>query len=133
MLRKVKVTDTGDTEFLWGDQIDRTEFEKENDRVIEEGGKPAEAEPVLLGITKASLETESFISAASFQDTTRVLTEAATLAKSDYLRGFKENVIMGHLIPAGTGFITHRNFELIETEKPIGRGSVDDDEELLQA
>ena len=88
---------------------------------------------MLLGITKASLETESFISAASFQDTTRVLTEAATLAKSDYLRGFKENVIMGHLIPAGTGFITHRNFELIETEKPIGRGSVDEDEELLQA
>jgi DNA-directed RNA polymerase subunit beta' len=133
MLRKVKITDTGDTEFLWGDQVDRTEFEKENERVSEEGGKPAEAEPVLLGITKASLETESFISAASFQDTTRVLTEAATLAKSDYLRGFKENVIMGHLIPAGTGFITHRNFEIIETEKPVGRGSSEEDEELLQA
>jgi DNA-directed RNA polymerase subunit beta' len=133
MLRKVKITDTGDTEFLWGDQVDRTEFEKENERVSEEGGKPAEAEPVLLGITKASLETESFISAASFQDTTRVLTEAATLAKSDYLRGFKENVIMGHLIPAGTGFITHRNFEIIETEKPVGRGSAEEDEELLQA
>ncbi|MDP1590706.1 MAG: DNA-directed RNA polymerase subunit beta', partial [Prosthecobacter sp.] len=80
MLRKVKITDPGDTEFLWGDQIDRGEFEKENNRVSEEGGKPAEAEPVLLGITKASIETESFISAASFQDTTRVLTEAATLA-----------------------------------------------------
>jgi len=133
MLRKVKVTDTGDTEFLWGDQIDRTTFDKENERVSEEGGKPAEAEPVLLGITKASLETESFISAASFQDTTRVLTEAATLAKSDYLRGFKENVIMGHLIPAGTGFITHRNFELVETEKPVGRSASEDDEELLQA
>jgi len=119
MLRKVKITDPGDTEFLWGDQIDRGEFEKENNRVSEEGGKPAEAEPVLLGITKASIETESFISAASFQDTTRVLTEAATLAKSDYLRGFKENVIMGHLIPAGTGFITNRNFELHETEKPV--------------
>jgi DNA-directed RNA polymerase subunit beta' len=118
MLRKVKITDPGDTDFLWGDQIDRTEFEKENARVSEEGGKPAEAEPVLLGITKASIETESFISAASFQDTTRVLTEAATLAKSDLLRGFKENVIMGHLIPAGTGFISNRNFDLHETEKP---------------
>jgi DNA-directed RNA polymerase subunit beta' len=127
MLRKVKITDTGDTEFLWGDQIDRTEFEKENARVAEEGGKPAEAEPVLLGITKASIETESFISAASFQDTTRVLTEAATLAKSDLLRGFKENVIMGHLIPAGTGFISNRNFELHETERPALPAGVDED------
>ncbi len=129
MLRKVKITDPGDTEFLWGDQIDRGEFEKENNRVSEEGGKPAEAEPVLLGITKASIETESFISAASFQDTTRVLTEAATLAKSDYLRGFKENVIMGHLIPAGTGFITNRNFELHETEKPVLPVRVREEEE----
>ena len=127
MLRKVKVTDTGDTEFLWGDQIDRGEFEKENNRVTEEGGKPAEAEPVLLGITKASIETESFISAASFQDTTRVLTEAATLAKSDLLRGFKENVIMGHLIPAGTGFISNRNFELHETERPMLPAAVEED------
>ncbi len=133
MLRKVKVTDPGDTEFLWGDQIDRGEFEKENNRVSEEGGKPAEAEPVLLGITKASIETESFISAASFQDTTRVLTEAATLAKSDYLRGFKENVIMGHLIPAGTGFITNRNFELHETERPTLPARVEEDEESLTA
>jgi DNA-directed RNA polymerase subunit beta' len=132
MLRKVKITDTGDTEFLWGDQVDRTSFDKENERVSEEGGKPAEAEPVLLGITKASLETESFISAASFQDTTRVLTEASTLAKSDYLRGFKENVIMGHLIPAGTGFITHRNFELVETERAPGR-EAPEEEEALQA
>ncbi|MDZ4405634.1 DNA-directed RNA polymerase subunit beta' [Prosthecobacter sp.] len=133
MLRKVKVTDPGDTEFLWGDQIDRGEFEKENNRVTDEGGKPAEAEPVLLGITKASIETESFISAASFQDTTRVLTEAATLAKSDYLRGFKENVIMGHLIPAGTGFITNRNFELHETERPTLPARVEEDEESLTA
>ncbi|MFM7604805.1 MAG: DNA-directed RNA polymerase subunit beta', partial [Prosthecobacter sp.] len=118
MLRKVKITDPGDTSFLWGDQIDRTEFEKENARVSDEGGKPAEAEPVLLGITKASIETESFISAASFQDTTRVLTEAATLAKNDLLRGFKENVIMGHLIPAGTGFIKNRSFDVQETEAP---------------
>ena len=113
MLRKVKITDPGDTTLLWGDQIDRLEFEAENERVSAKGGKPAEAAPVLLGITKASLETDSFISAASFQDTTRVLTEAATLGKSDRLRGFKENVIMGHLIPAGSGFKANRNFELI--------------------
>ena len=113
MLRKVKITDPGDTTLLWGDQIDRLEFEAENERVASKGGKPAEAAPVLLGITKASLETDSFISAASFQDTTRVLTEAATLGKSDRLRGFKENVIMGHLIPAGSGFPTNRSFELV--------------------
>lgn len=112
MLRKVKITEPGDTTFLWGDQVDRLEFEKENEQVTAKGGKPAEATPVLLGITKASLETDSFISAASFQDTTRVLTEAATLGKIDRLRGFKENVIMGHLIPAGTGFKQNRNFDL---------------------
>jgi len=114
MLRKVKVTDPGDTTLLWGDQIDRVEFDSQNALVTEKGGKPAEASPVLLGITKASLETDSFISAASFQDTTRVLTEAATLGKIDTLRGFKENVIMGHLIPAGTGFDQHRDFDLIK-------------------
>lgn len=112
MLRKVKITDPGDTTLLWGDQVDRLEFEAENNVVLEKGGKPAEASPVLLGITKASLETDSFISAASFQDTTRVLTEAATLGKIDILRGFKENVIMGHLIPAGTGFPGHRNVKV---------------------
>ena len=112
MLRKVKISDPGDTSFLWGDQIERMTFKKENEEMIEQGGKPAEAEPVLLGITKASLETESFISAASFQDTTRVLTDAATLGKVDYLKGFKENVIMGHLIPAGTGFDTHRDIDI---------------------
>jgi DNA-directed RNA polymerase subunit beta' len=85
MLRKVKITEPGDTTMLWGDQIDRLTFEQENERVTEMGGKPAEAVPVLLGITKASLETESFISAASFQDTTRVLTEAATLGRIDML------------------------------------------------
>jgi len=108
MLRKVRIAEPGDTQFLWGEQIDRLEFEAENERVDQMGGKPAEAQPVLLGITKASLETDSFLSAASFQDTTRVLTEAATRAKVDYLRGFKENVIMGHIIPAGTGFELHR-------------------------
>ncbi|HWL52091.1 MAG TPA: DNA-directed RNA polymerase subunit beta' [Chthoniobacteraceae bacterium] len=119
MLRKVKITDPGDTPLLWGDQIDKLEFEAENRKVIEKGGKPAEASPVLLGITKASLETDSFISAASFQDTTRVLTEAATLGRVDNLRGFKENVIMGHLIPAGTGFGTHKNIRLITSGEPI--------------
>ena len=108
MLRKVRITEPGDTTFLWGEQVDKLDFEDENSRVEKMGGKPAEAQPVLLGITKASLETESFLSAASFQDTTRVLTEAATRAKVDYLRGFKENVIMGHIIPAGTGFDYHR-------------------------
>jgi len=118
MLRKVKITDPGDTLLLWGDQIDRLEFESENEAVMAKGGKPAEAAPVLLGITKASLETDSFISAASFQDTTRVLTEAATLGKKDSLRGFKENVIMGYLIPAGTGFKAHRSFDLVHLGEP---------------
>jgi DNA-directed RNA polymerase subunit beta' len=112
MLRKVRITEPGDTEFLWGEQIDKLAFEEENERVEKMGGKPAEASPVLLGITKASLETDSFLSAASFQDTTRVLTEAATRSKVDYLRGFKENVIMGHIIPAGTGFDMHRKVQL---------------------
>jgi DNA-directed RNA polymerase subunit beta' len=112
MLRKVKITEPGDTEFLWGDQIDRTTFKKANEEVISQGGAAAESEPVLLGITKASLETESFISAASFQDTTRVLTDASTIGRVDHLRGFKENVIMGHLIPAGTGFHQHRDVDI---------------------
>jgi DNA-directed RNA polymerase subunit beta' len=119
MLRKVRVTEPGDTQFLWGEQIDKIEFEKENARVEKMGGKPAEAQPVLLGITKASLETESFLSAASFQDTTRVLTEAATMGKVDYLRGFKENVIMGHIIPAGTGYTLHRRVDLKPLVEPV--------------
>jgi DNA-directed RNA polymerase subunit beta' len=123
MLRKVKITDPGDADqLLWGDQIDRSTFNRINDGIVASGGKPAEAEPVLLGITKASLETDSFISAASFQDTTRVLTEAATLGKVDYLTGFKENVIMGHLIPAGSGFDCHREAEIeftVEEPEPI--------------
>ena len=112
MLRKVRITEAGDTQFLWGEQIDKLEFEAENEAVEKKGGKPAEASPVLLGITKASLETDSFLSAASFQDTTRVLTEAATRSKIDNLRGFKENVIMGHIIPAGTGFDYHRKTQI---------------------
>ena len=128
MLRKVKITDPGDTSLLWGDQVDRLDFEEENRKVVEKGGKPAEATPVLLGITKASLETDSFISAASFQDTTRVLTEAATLGKIDRLRGFKENVIMGHLIPAGTGFPEHREIKLVELGEQVGAPLVEEAE-----
>ncbi len=112
MLRKVRITDPGDSEFFWGEQIDRQDFMDENERLIEAGGKPAEGEPILLGITKASIETESFISAASFQETTRVLTDAATLGKKDLLKGFKENVIMGHLIPAGTGLPKYRRLRI---------------------
>lgn len=108
MLKKVRVIDPGDTSLLYGEEVDRKEFEIENTKVTKEGGKAAQAAPVLLGITKASLSTESFISAASFQDTTRVLTEAACAGKTDYLLGFKENVIMGHIIPGGTGFEMHK-------------------------
>ncbi|MDP9004883.1 MAG: DNA-directed RNA polymerase subunit beta', partial [Verrucomicrobiota bacterium] len=128
MLRKVKITDPGDTSLLWGDQVDRLDFEAENVKVVEQGSKPAEATPVLLGITKASLETDSFISAASFQDTTRVLTEAATLGKVDRLRGFKENVIMGHLIPAGTGFPAVREIKLVELGEQVGTSLVEEPE-----
>jgi DNA-directed RNA polymerase subunit beta' len=108
MLRKVRVTDPGDSDFFWGEQVDRSVFIQNNERILSAGGKPAEGEPILLGITKASLETESFIGAASFQETTRVLTDAATLGKFDNLKGFKENIIMGHLIPAGTGLHCQR-------------------------
>jgi DNA-directed RNA polymerase subunit beta' len=103
MLQKVDIVDPGDTGFLAGEQVDQTELEEANARVAEEGGKPGSGTPVLLGITKASLQTRSFISAASFQETTRVLTEAAVNGKVDTLEGLKENVIVGRLIPAGTG------------------------------
>jgi len=103
MLQKVQIEDPGDAKFLEGDLIDKGVLRAENERVIKEGGKPATFKPMLLGITKASLSTESFISAASFQETTRVLTDAAVRGKRDHLLGLKENVIMGHLIPAGTG------------------------------
>ncbi len=104
MLKRVKVTEPGDTSFLVGEQVERHIFEEENEKVLSEGKLPATAEPLLQGITKASLSTESFISAASFQETTKVLTGAAVEGKIDYLRGLKENVIMGRLIPAGSGF-----------------------------
>jgi len=114
MLKKVRIEEPGDTEFLATQQVDKWKFQKENTRVIKKGGRPAVATPLLLGITKASLTTESFISAASFQETTRVLTEAATSGKRDDLFGLKENVIVGHLIPAGTGFHTHREIEVVK-------------------
>jgi DNA-directed RNA polymerase subunit beta' len=115
MLKKVRIEDPGDTEFLGTQQVDKWKFQKENTRVIKKGGKPALATPLLLGITKASLTTESFISAASFQETTRVLTDAAASGKHDELFGLKENVIVGHLIPAGTGFHAHRDIEVVKT------------------
>src|ERR687893_826354 len=116
MLRWVKVTDVGDTDFLLDEQVDRFRFTDANSRVIEADGKPAQAEPLLLGITKASLSTDSFISAASFQETTRVLTEAAISGRVDHLRGLKENVIMGRLIPAGTGMELYRNVKVDRDE-----------------
>jgi DNA-directed RNA polymerase subunit beta' len=112
MMRWVKVEDVGDTQFLLEQQVDKFRFREENDRVIAQGGKPATARPLLLGITKASLATESFISAASFQETTRVLTEASIQGSVDHLRGLKENVIVGRLIPAGTGMEYYRNVRL---------------------
>jgi DNA-directed RNA polymerase subunit beta' len=107
MLRRVRITDAGDTGFIQGEQVERADVLAENERVVAEDKRPAEFEYVLLGITKASLSTDSFISAASFQETTRVLTEAAILGKRDELRGLKENVIVGRLIPAGTGLAYH--------------------------
>ncbi len=108
MLQKVKIIDPGDTNFLEGEEVDKIRFNKENEKVLSEGGDPATCQPILLGITRASLRTDSFISAASFQETTRVLTEAAVQGKVDHLRGLKENVIIGRLIPAGTGSDIYR-------------------------
>jgi DNA-directed RNA polymerase subunit beta' len=118
MFRRVNVVDAGDTTFLPGDNIDRVKFKKENDRVLEEGGQPAAGRQVLMGITKASLATDSWLSAASFQETTRVLTEAALESASDPLVGLKENVIIGKLIPAGTGLERYRRIEVGHTEMP---------------
>jgi DNA-directed RNA polymerase subunit beta' len=114
MLKKVRIEDPGDTDFLPMQQVDKIIFQGENARVTKKGGKPAQATPLLLGITKASLTTESFMSAASFQETTRVLTEAAASGKHDELFGLKENVIVGHLIPAGTGFHSHRLIDAVK-------------------
>ncbi|HHW42278.1 MAG TPA: DNA-directed RNA polymerase subunit beta' [Desulfotomaculum sp.] len=130
MLRKVKVEDPGDTDLLPGGLIDVFELEDENRRIREKGGQEATGRPVLLGITKASLATDSFLSAASFQETTRVLTEAAIKGKTDPLMGLKENVIIGKLIPAGTGMSRYRNIELVEGEERDEGGQVDADYDL---
>jgi len=113
MLRRVRIKEVGDTDFLVGDQVEKWRFEEENERVLGSGGEPAIAEPLLLGITKASLSTDSFISAASFQETTKVLTEASINGKVDHLIGLKENVIMGRLIPAGTGVPRYSSSQLL--------------------
>jgi len=112
MLRQVTVTRAGDSQFLLGENVEKWRFEEENNKLIEKGLVAATAEPLLLGITKASLSTESFISAASFQETTKVLSDAAIAGKVDYLKGLKENVIMGRLIPAGTGVKSYRDIEM---------------------
>ena len=112
MLKKVRVEDNGDTPLFAGSLVDMYEFEEENKKAVEQGLRPAEGKRVLLGITKASLATESFLSAASFQETTRVLTEAAIKGKVDSLIGLKENVIIGKLIPAGTGMLQYRNTKI---------------------
>ncbi len=112
MLRKVEITNVGDTSFIHGQQVDKYRFHEENARVMREGGQPAVARPLLLGITRASLSIDSFISAASFQETTKVLTNAAIAGSKDELRGLKENVIIGHLIPAGTGMKRYRSVKL---------------------
>ena len=113
----MRIKEVGGSDFLVGDQVEKWRFEEENQRVITQGVKPAVAEPLLLGITKASLSTESFISAASFQETTKVLTEAGIQGKVDVLSGLKENIIMGRLIPAGTGLARYSKVEL-EVEEP---------------
>ena len=116
MLRRVQIVDPGDTKFITGEQVERSEMLNENDRVIAQGKTPAKYENLLLGITKASLSTDSFISAASFQETTRVLTEAAIMGKRDNLRGLKENVIIGKLIPAGTGMECYKGVGVRKSE-----------------
>ncbi|MBW6509288.1 MAG: DNA-directed RNA polymerase subunit beta' [Desulfuromonadales bacterium] len=138
MLRRVQINDVGDTNFLSDDQVDRWVFEEENEKVLADGGQPAIGEPIMLGITKASLSTESFISAASFQETTKVLTQASIQGKVDVLHGLKENVIMGRLIPAGTGVAKYRVAELrtpepeVKLEAPleIDESETEDTEEM---
>jgi DNA-directed RNA polymerase subunit beta' len=116
MLRKVEILDAGDSRFLVGEQVERVNFDAENERVLKEGGQVATCKPLLLGITKVSLSTDSWISAASFQETTKVLTEAAINSKTDHLRGLKENIIMGRLIPAGTGLTSYKRWKVVVTE-----------------
>ena len=128
MMRWVEVEDIGDTEFLPQEIVDKFKFRAENNKTIEAGGRPAQGKAKLMGITKASLSTDSFISAASFQETTRVLTEAAINGKIDYLRGLKENVIMGRLVPAGTGMEYYRQVKIAGedvVEEPVAEPALD--------
>ncbi|MBP5792519.1 MAG: DNA-directed RNA polymerase subunit beta', partial [Spirochaetaceae bacterium] len=117
MLRKVEIVAVGDTRFIYGQQVDKYKFHEENNRVMEEGGQPAVARPLFQGITKASLNIDSFMSAASFQETTRVLTNAAIAGAVDTLHGLKENVIIGHMIPAGTGSRKYRDIKLFDSNE----------------
>jgi DNA-directed RNA polymerase subunit beta' len=114
MMKKVEIVEVGDTNFIFGQQVDRYKFHEENRKVIREGGQPAVARPILLGITRVSLNIDSWLSAASFQETTRVLTNASISGSVDHLRGLKENVIIGHLIPAGTGMKKYREIKLYD-------------------
>ena len=124
MLRKVEVSESGESTMIKGEQVEHVRFLEENDRLAEEGKQQVKGQRVLLGITKAALATESFISAASFQETTRVLTEAAVTGKRDYLRGLKENVIVGRLIPAGTGLKYHEDRRLKKEARKEERHAV---------
>lgn len=141
MLKRVKVREVGDTKFIVDEQVEKFVFQEENERVIKEGGRPAVADPLFLGITKASLITDSWVSAASFQETTRVLTQAAVEGKIDSLRGLKENVIMGRLIPAGTGHPLYRSIspmveggfmETMEPIEPMEALAIPENEELTE-
>lgn len=129
MMRKVRITDSGDTDLLPGSFVDLHDYEEANRKVFLEGREPAVARPILLRITKASLETESFLSAASFRETTRVLTDAAIKGKVDRLLGLKENVIIGKLVPAGTGMARYRNLAVDgehESSTAESTGTADD-------
>ena len=126
MMRKVEIIQVGDTNFIYGQQVERYKFHEENHKVIREGGQPAVARPLLLGITRASLNIDSFISAASFQETTRVLTNASIAGSIDFLHGLKENVIIGHLIPAGTGMRKYRDVKIIDSSKDFVDESIKD-------
>ena len=138
MLKKIRIEENGDTEFLPGTLVDVLEFEEVNEKLEKEGKTPAEGKQIMLGITKASLATDSFLSAASFQETTKVLTEAAIKGKVDHLVGLKENVIIGKLIPAGTGLKRYRDIQLdtgMPEETPVAEeepaDELPEDEEML--
>ncbi|UCD93072.1 MAG: DNA-directed RNA polymerase subunit beta', partial [Methanobacteriota archaeon] len=135
MLKRVKIREVGDAKFIVDDQVDKHVFRAENERVIKEGGKPAIADPLFLGITKASLITDSWVSAASFQETTRVLTQAAVEGRIDYLKGLKENVIMGRMVPAGTGNSAYRHVTPVvegEYAQPLVEMEISQEEQLEQ-